>query len=74
MTNHPARSFLALYQLCRKNFFKHIAKANHHEFLEDVSFQIIDRVFGDSRLREGFWQSMLHSFILEGLNVRSVDR
>ena len=38
--------------------------------MEDVSFQIIDRVFGESRYREGFWQFKLDSFAPEGLNVR----
>ena len=40
---------------------------------EDVSFQIIARVFGESRHREEFWQFKLGSFAPEGLNVRFVD-
>ena len=35
-------------------YFRHFTEDNHHGFLEDVSVQIIDRVFGDLRLREGF--------------------
>ena len=42
-------------------------------FLRQISFQIIDRVFGDSRQREEFWQFELYSFIAEGLNVRFLD-
>ena len=53
--------------------FKHLTEANHNGFLEDVSFQIIDRVFQDSRLGEGFWQFNLLSFIPEGLSVRFAD-
>ena len=55
------------------DFFRHFTEANHHGFMEDVSFQIIDRVFGESRHREGFWQFKLGSFAPEGLNVRFVD-
>ena len=36
------------------DFFRHFTEGNHHGFMEDVSFQIIDRVFGESRHREGF--------------------
>ena len=42
-------------------------------FLKEISFQIIDRVFGDSRQREGFWQCKVDSFIPEGINVRFAD-
>ena len=41
--------------------------------MEGVSFQIIDRVSGESRHREGFWQFKLGSFAPEGFNVRFVD-
>ena len=34
--------------------FRHFAEDNHHGFLEDAIVPIIDRVFGDSRFREGF--------------------
>ena len=53
--------------------FGHFTGAGHHGFLEDVSFQIIDRVFGVSRHKEGFWQFRLQSFMPEGLNARFVD-
>ena len=53
--------------------FRHFTESNHHGFLENISFQIIDRVLGDSRLIGGFWQFMLHSFMPEVLNVRFVD-
>ena len=45
--------------------FRHFTGAGHLGFLEDVSFHIIDRVFGVSRLKEGFWQFRLQSFIPE---------
>ena len=41
--------------------------------MEDISFQILDRIFGDSRQKEGFWLIKLDSFIPGGLNVRFVD-
>lgn len=34
-------------------FFRHFTKADRHGFLEDISAQIIDRVLGYSRQREG---------------------
>ena len=68
-----SRKFSSGISLTQAELYKHFTEANHNGFLEDVSFQIIDRVFGDSRLTEGFWQFKLHSFVPEGLNVRSVD-
>ena len=53
--------------------FEHFTCSDHHGFLEDVNFQIIDRVFGNSRQREEFWQFNLDSFIPEGLNSRFAD-
>ena len=46
---------------------------NHHGYLEDVSFQIIDRILGDSKPREGFWQFKLDGFISEGRKSRFAD-
>ena len=43
-----------VYQIRRQNLFRHFAETNHHAFLEDISFQIIDRVFGDSRNGKDF--------------------
>ena len=42
--------------MTQEELFKHFTEGNHHGFLEDVSFQLIDRVFGVSRHNEGFWQ------------------
>ena len=52
---------------------RHFAEVNPDGFLEDVAFPILDRVFGESRLREGFLQFKLSSFMLKGVNVRFVD-
>ena len=41
--------------------------------MEDVKVQVIDRIFGTSRVQEGFWQFKLDSFAPKGLNVRLVD-
>ena len=68
-----SRKFSCGISVTQAELYQHFTEANHNGFLEDVSFQIIDTVFGDSRLREGFWQFKLHSFVPEGLNVRSVD-
>ena len=54
--------------------FRHFTEAGHHGLLEDVSFQIIYRLFGVSRHKEGFWQFRLQSFMPEGLNARFVDQ
>ena len=37
------------------------------------TFQVVDKLFGDSRVKEGFWQFKLDSFAPKGLNVRLVD-
>ena len=68
-----SRKFSSGVAVTQAELFRHFTEANHHGFLEDVSFQIIDRVFGVSRHKEGFWQFRLQSFIPEGLNVRYAD-
>ena len=55
------------------DFHRHFELAGHHDFMEDVKVQVIDRIFGESRVREGFWQFKLDSFAPKGLNVRLVD-
>ena len=40
--------------VAQAEIFRHFTEANHNGFLEDVTIRIIDRVFGESRLREGF--------------------
>lgn len=55
------------------DFFRHFASVGHHGFQEDVTFQVIDRLFGESRIRESFWQFKLDTFAPKGLNVRLVD-
>ena len=52
---------------------RHFELAGHHGFMEDVKVQVIDRIFGESRVREGFWQFKLDSFAPKGLHVRLVD-
>ena len=71
--NYKSRRYSKGEVVTQADFFRHFTEANHHVFMEDVSFQIIDRVFGESRHREGFWQFKLGSFAPEGLNARSVD-
>ena len=41
--------------------FKYYTEVNHHGFLEDVSFHIMDRLFGVSRHKQGFWHFKLKS-------------
>ena len=38
------------------DFHRHFELAGHHGFMEDVKVQVIDRMFGESRVWEGFWQ------------------
>ena len=68
-----SRTFSSGVAVTHSELFRHSTEANHNGFLEDVSFQIIDRVFGVSRHKEGFWQFRLQSFIPDGLNVRYAD-
>ena len=65
--------FLRRMSVVQAELFRHFTEVDHNEFLEDVIIQITDRVFGESRLREGFWQFKLNSFMPEGLNVRFAD-
>ena len=57
----------------QEELFRHFTEADHHGFMEGISLQVINRIFGDSRQREGFWQFKLDSFVPEGLDVRFVD-
>ena len=55
------------------DFFWHFSEVGHHGFLKDVTFQVVDKLFGDSRVKGGFWQFKLDTFAPKGLNVRLVD-
>ena len=56
--NHKScsRKFSSGIWVTQAKCFRHFTEDNYHGFLEAISVQIIYRVFGDSRLREGFWQ------------------
>ena len=80
----PFRSRFNSYKSCcrrfekgemvtQADFHRHFESAGHHGFMEDVKVQVTDRIFGESRVREGFWQFKLDSFAPKGLNVRLVD-
>ena len=69
----PWQIYIKKLLVPQAELFRHLTGAGHHGFLEDVSFQIIDRVFGVSRHKEGFWQFTLQSCMPEGLNARFVD-
>ena len=67
-------SFLVGVSVTKAKLFRNFTEANHHGFLEDISFQLIDRMIGAYRHKEGFSQfSRLHSFKPEGLTIRFVD-
>ena len=55
------------------DFQRHFELAGHHGFIENVKVQVIDRIFGESRVRKGFWQFKLGSFAPKVLNVRLVN-
>ena len=57
----------------QEELFRHFTEADHHGFMEGISLQVIDRIFGDSRQREGFCQFKLDSFVPELLDVRFID-
>ena len=69
-----SRTFSGGVLVPQAELFRHFTEDGHHGFLEDLSCQIIDRVFGVSRHKEGFWQFRLQSFMPEGLNARFVDQ
>ena len=50
-----SRRFSCRISVIQAEFFRYYTEDNHHGYLEDISVQIIDRVFRDSRLRDGFW-------------------
>ena len=75
------RARFKIYKTARKKFFgrvlvpqaelfRYFTEAGHDGFLEDVSFQIIDRVFGVFRNKE---RDILQSFMHQGLNARFED-
>ena len=80
----PFRTRFNDYKSCSRRFdkgelvnqadsFRHFLEVGHHGFLKDVTFQVVDKLFGDSRVKEGFWQFKLDTFAPKGLNVRFVD-
>ena len=68
-----SRKFSGGVAVTQAELFRYFTDANHYGLLADVSFQIIDRVFGVSRHKVGFWQFSLQSFMPEGLNIRYAD-
>ena len=63
----------ALRVYLRLIFFRHFAGKDHHGFLEDIKVIIIDRLNGNGRIRESFWQYKLETFAPRGLNIRLVE-
>ena len=49
-----SRKFSSGVSVIQAELSKHFTETNHHGFLEDVSFHIIDRMFGVSRYKKGF--------------------
>ena len=56
------------------DFHRHFELAGHHGFMEDVKVQVIDRILGESRVREGFWQFKLDSFAPNGTQCQTCGR
>ena len=54
-------------------FFRHFSEEGHRGFLNDISVKVIDRLTGNDRRRESFWQYRLNTFSPMGLNTRQVD-
>ena len=81
----PFRTRFNNYKACNRKFnggasgvpqadiFRHFAGEGHRGFLEDIKIIIIDRLFGNGRQRESFWQYKLDTFVPRGLNTRQVD-
>ena len=54
-------------------FFRHFTGGAHEGFLKDVSVLNIDRLNGNGRQRESFWQYKLENFAPQGLNIKQVE-
>ena len=57
----------------KAEFFRHFTGGAHGGFLKDVSVIIIDRLNGNGRQRESFWQYKLETFAPQGLNIKQVE-
>ena len=57
--------------VAQAELFRNFAEVNQNGFLEDAVFQIIVRVFEESRLRNGFWQFKLYVLCLKDLTSDS---
>ena len=55
------------------DIFRHVTREGHRGFLEDVRVVIQDKLNGNGRQRESFWQYKLDTFFPWGLNIRQVD-
>ena len=57
LNNYKSASskFYCEVSVLKAEHFRQFKEAGNPGFLEDVSFQIIDRVFGVSKHKEGFW-------------------
>ena len=53
--------------------FRHFAGEGHRGLLEDVRIVILDKLYGNGRKRESFWQYKMDTFVPRGLNIRQVD-
>ena len=51
-------------------FFRHFSEEGHRGFLNDISVKVIDRLTGNDRRRESFWQYRLNTFSPMGLYTR----
>ena len=57
----------------RVDIFRHFAGEGHRGFLEDVIVVILNKLYGNGKQRESFWQYKLDTFVPRGLNIRQVD-
>lgn len=57
---------------CSGRFYRWHEQAGHDKFMADVSCQVLDRLFGESRVNEGFWQFKINIFSLKGLTIGSL--
>ena len=49
-----SRKFSSRVAVTQAELFRHFTETNHDGFIEDVSFQSIDKAYGVSRHKEGF--------------------
>ena len=55
------------------DIFRHFVGEGYRGFLEDIRVVNLDKLSGNGRQQESFWQYKLDTFVSLGLNIRQID-